>query len=192
MAITDKTAIQNYLLIDIDSQFNSQIDEWIQGVYEYMCNATNRQLLADEDESACLYDGNNKNSLLVDDFVSISKVEWKYQGGSDFQDITDDTFSYPANRTPKYKIETTWAFPRGRQNVRITGLRGYTTQDKLPMDLKLAATILVAGIINYSSNVSKEVKTESIGRYTVTYDTEEDKKDYATAMETLKNYTRIR
>lgn len=193
MALTNQTAIENYMLIDIDASFASQLNSWIDAVTKYIEGVTNRRIIADATDTEYLYDGTNKHSMMVDDFVSITSIEIIDDRDTDARtDITDDCYYYPANETPKWKIEYTSLFPRGRQNIAITGKRGFTTQAGLPADLELAATIFVAGIINYSNSHSGEVKSESIGRYSVTYTTDAEKEDYAMAMETLKGYRRIR
>lgn len=195
MAITDRTAIENYMLIDIDPSFYDQIDEWIAGVEQEMNKLTDRQLIAvepgeDEDMPEYLYDGTGKKVIMVDDFVEIETVK------IDDEDITEDCYLYPANSIPKWKIESTRTFPRGRQNITVAGVKGFTTQDVFDTkynDLKFAATVIMAGIINFSNNSAGEIKSESIGRYTVTYATDSSQKvDYDKALETIRHYRRMR
>lgn len=193
MSITNKAAIENYMLITIDSDFNDQVEEWIAGVEEEMNMMTDRQLIADEDAAAYKYDGTGKKTIMVDDFVTVESVEIKESVTSDLNDITDDCFLYPANKTPKWKIESdNWTFPKGRQNIIVTGRRGYFDADDVPANLKFAATVLVAGIINFSNTHEGEVKRESIGRYTVEYVTDKQKGDYDSVIKTLNHYRRIR
>lgn len=193
MAITTKEKIERYLLTNINSSFDEQIDAWIDAVEQYMNKETKRQLIADEEESTRRYDGVGKHDLMIDDFLTISDV-------SIFSSIDDDTgtswndymYYYPANTTPKWRLDSTQHIPHGKQNVHVTGRYGAYDADSIPADLVQAATTLVAGIVNYSNQSEGEIKSESIGRYTVTYVTEKQSNDYTNAMATLKHYKRIR
>jgi hypothetical protein len=184
--ITTKEAIENYLLTTIDPSFEYQLNDWIAGVEQEMNRLTDRQLIAGVIPVTCKYDGNHKASIMIDDFVSISKVE------VDGDDITSSCFFYPANSTPKWRVETSQKFNKGRQNVSITGLKGFTTLANLPLDLKQAATVLVAGIINFSNQSEGEIKSESIGRYSVTYTTDSGHVDFDKSLAAIKAYRRIR
>ena len=184
--ITTKVAIENYLLTTIDTSFDTQLNEWINGVEAEMNKLADRQLTADAVAADYKYDGNGKDRLLVDDFVAITAVK------VDGTDIIADCYLYPANKTPKWKIETTSVFSEGRQNVVITGQKGYALAANMPIDLKWAATVLVAGIVNNGNNSAGEVASETIGRYTVTYSTQTQKDDYNRALAIIKNYRRIR
>ena len=187
--ITDRTAVQNYLLIDIDEAFVSQIEDWIAGVQQEMNKLTNRQLIAETTDADYLYNGTGKKSIVIDDFVSITSVY------IDDEDITDDCYFVPANTTPKWAIESDRIFPKGRQNITVTGKKGFATQDDIDtkyLDLKFAATVLVAGIINFSNNSSGEVKSETIGRYSVTYTADSSQKqDFENVKNTIRSYRRM-
>jgi len=185
--ITDQTAVENYILTEIDSSLYNQFVEWVNGVEEEMNKMTGRQLIApSEFEEEYMYDGNGKCSIMIDDFISISKIE------VDDEDITDDCYLYPSNKVPKWQIKSTLKFSRGHQNVVITGVKGYTTLENLPSDLKWAATVLVSGIINFSNSSEGEVQSETIGRYSVTYTTDAAKDDHSRAMSIIKRYRKIR
>lgn len=193
MSLTSKERIEKYLLTSIDAAFDAQIAEWIEAVTQYMNQETRRQLVADDTETSRLYDGVGKKDLIIDDFLTISEVR-TYSSKTDVTgtDVTDDIYFYPANSTPKWRIESTDFLTRGNQNVEITGRYGTYASDALPADLVQAATVLVAGIVNYSNQSEGEIKSESIGRYTVTYVTEKQSNDYATAIAALKHHKRIR
>jgi len=185
--ITDKLAIENYMLIDIDDSFDDQLDEWIEGVEQEMNMMTDRQLVADDTAGEYKYDGNGKKEMLIDDFVDIDSIE------VDGEDLTEDIYQYPANKLPKYQLKIDdYIFTKGRQNIVITGKKGYAAEANIPKDLKMAATILVAGIINFSNSHEGEIHRESIGRYTVEYATDQQKIDYKTARATIERYRRIR
>lgn len=193
MALTTKNNVEKYLLTAIDSSFDTQIAAWIAAVDEYINHETKRQIEADAAESTHRYDGLGKTKLMIDDFVSISEVKVF----SDIDDVTgtdytDYMYYYPANSTPKWRLDATKVLPIGKQNVAVTGVRGAYAPGSIPADITLAATILVAGIVNYSNQSEGEVKSESIGRYTVTYVTEKQSNDYLNAIKTLQHHKRIR
>lgn len=192
--ITDEVSIENYMLVDIDPSFSSQITSWILAVEQYMNKVTDRQLIADTSADEYEYDGTGKDSIMVDDFVEITKVE------DEDEDITADCFFYPANDNPKWRIASdNRSFSRGHQNIVVTGKRGFATQadiDTKYLDLKFAATVLVAGIINYGyagTVGDKEIVNESIGQYSVSYEKgSQQQKDFDNIKSTLSQYRRIR
>jgi hypothetical protein len=138
--------IENYLLTTIDVSFYSQINEWISQIEKYVDKITGRNFVADTSVSTKKYDGDGSNKLLIDDAILITKVEI----GSDVNgwDEIDsaDIYQYPTNTSPKTKIVIEGIFPKGYQNVRVTGKWGYTAT--VTDDVVLATTVLVSGIIN--------------------------------------------
>ena len=192
MAITDKTAIENYLLIDIDDTWNAQITEWIAAVESYMNKKTDRILMAGDEDGTYYYDTvASRNYVRIDDFQSITSVE----DVDTAQMLTDYYYPYPRNGTYVNRIDLHdgYYWTTGRRKIKIVGKRGMFTEETLPADLKLAATILVAGIINYSNTSQGEIKSESIGRYSVTYATTAEMKSAAMEVDDiLKTYRRIR
>lgn len=193
MAITTKARVEKYLLTSIDSAFDAQLTEWIDAVEQYMNHETRRQLIADAAESSRKYDGVGKEDLMIDDFLTISEVR-VFSGIDDStgEDWTAYAYYYPANSTPKWRLDCTKKLPIGKQNVQVTGRYGAYASDSVPNDLVTAATIFVAGIVNYSNQSEGEIKSETIGRHTVTYVTEKQGNDYDKAMATLKHHKRIR
>lgn len=195
MAITDRTAIQNYMLVDIDDSFLDQITEWIAAVEQEINKMTNRIIIADTTDQVYYYDGTGKTSMMTDDFVSITSIEvLAEQGDDDPTDITEYVYLYPANSTPKWRLEYTYRFPRGRQNIKITGKRGVYTSATVPKDLKTAAAIMVAGIIRYGydKDTGDTIASESIGRWSVSYKTDQEKADSEVAKATILRYRRPR
>ena len=175
MPYTNKARVQNYLLININDSFASQITEWIAVSKEYIDNFCNRTF---EQESATtkLYDGDGTRELLVDDLLTLTKIEILDRDGNVDYTIDGSTeyYLYPANTTPKTSItiEPTNAdvsvFPKGKQNVRLTGTFGYS--ETVPEDIRFAATKLVAGIIQEGNyDVGSEIKSEKLGEYSITY-----------------------
>lgn len=176
---TDKTTLENYVLKTIDASFNTQIDAWIEAIETFIDRLTGRNFIADGTASERVYDGNGKIEILIDDCVDIDKVEV-----DDVEIVEADYHAYPANTVRKYKIKTLGSvFTPGDQNITITAKWGYSVA--VPADIKLAATVLLAGIIQYSD---KAVRTETIGNYSVSYDSDKGWGDFAQAMKILNSY----
>lgn len=172
---TSKTEIENYLLIDIDESFVDQVNRWITGVEEYIDHLTGRSFIADATATVRKYDGDNTGTLLIDDCVAVEEVtigtDDPLTGEDESGDEGPDYYLYPANTLPKTRIRlASGTFPRwGPQNVSVKAKWGYSVA--VPEDIRNAATVLLAGIINFSNSNEAEgdIKSMSIGRYTVTY-----------------------
>lgn len=180
---TTRGLVENYLLITVDPSFHTQVDRWIESIEAYIENVTGRVFVGDgSPESAeLIYDGDGTNELFVDDFRSISEITID---DGDPLVLGDDYYLYPANTTVKNRIVLVGqVFTRGNQNVKITGIWG---SSDIPADIEFAATVLVAGIINFSDQAEGEVQSMSIGSYSVTYKTESQKEDFTQAKEILK------
>jgi hypothetical protein len=194
MSITTKTRVEKYLLTSIHETFDTQIDEWISGIEKHMNKMTDRQIIANDADATYYYDGTGKKEMMVDDFLSITSVGFKDEKTDvTSEDYTEYVFYYPANETPKYQMQMdNYVFPKGRQNIVVVGRKGYQPSDDIDEDLVFAATVLVAGIVNFSNSSSGEVKRETIGRYTVEYETNQQKVDFVNAMSIIKSHRRIR
>jgi hypothetical protein len=187
---TTRQEVENYLLITIDASFYAQVDAWIESVEAYIDRRTGRNFVADVAASVRKYDGDGSNIQLIDDAVAITKVE------VDDEEIVPDSsteegyFAYPTNDLPKTKLETDGnLFAQGRQNVEVTAKWGYSVA--VPTDIKRAATVFVAGIINFSDEGKGEVSSETIGAYSVSYKTTQERDDFNRAIETLKAYKKF-
>lgn len=185
---TTKEAIENYLLIDIDASFDEQVDEWIESVEEYIDHETNRDFALAEDPADPadrIFDGDGSNTLDIDPATAIESVSLN---GSVIAE--DQYVLYPANKTTKTQIKLkNIRFPVGIQNVTVNANWGY---DAVPKDIKLAATVLVAGIINNAWQSEGEIASMTIGRYSVTYKTKQQVDDFNKIEEILsynKRYT---
>lgn len=190
--ITTKENVENYLLIDIDPSFDDQITEWIMAIEKYIANVTDRKIIADTIDTDYKYDGKGKDSLVIDDFISIASVQIG-EDPDNLTDVTTDVRYYPSNKVPFTKLVRPYGiFEKGYQNVIVSGKQGFCSGDAIPEDLVLAATVLVAGIINYSNSSQGEVQSETIGRYSVTYNKDSQIQDYKNAKETVLGYKRFR
>lgn len=190
---TTKTRIENYLLINIDASFNDQINDWIEEVEAYIEQQTGRVFVAEAEDSASTrrFDGDNTCKLLIDDTIAIETI--KLSDDSDALETTDFV-TYPPNAqslTKKVPISMVkliaGVFPAyPPQSISIKARWGYS--ESVPADIRNAATVLVAGIINYSWNAEGEVKSESIGRYSVTYKDEKQWSDFERLESVLQSY----
>lgn len=180
---TDKTAIENYLLITIDASFDTQIDEWIESVEQYIDHETNRDFSVVEDDAIAedrTFDGDRSNSITIDPTTEITEVRFSETGDPIDQ---DQYVLYPIrNPTTNKIVLRNLLFPRGIQNIYVKAKWGYAS---VPMDIKLAATVLVAGIINNAAQSEGEVQSMTIGRYSVTYKTKEQVDDFNKVSEIL-------
>jgi hypothetical protein len=80
----------------------------------------------------------------------------------------------------------------GKQNHRITGKWGYS--ETVPADIQFVATVFVGGILNQHRQGGDEIKSEKIGNYQVTYNTDNGSNswaDFAKAKEILDMYKRL-
>lgn len=196
---TTEEIVENYVLQDIDESFSTQIDSWIEGVENHIDLITGRNFIADSEASARVYDGDGEHTLLIDDCISIATVEvGEDDYGGTFTEI-DSTgsnryFTEPANASalgqPVHAVilqHRPWT--NGKQNNRITAKWGYS--ESVPADIQFAATVLVAGIINAQRKDTKEIASERIGNYSVTYGSDKEKNDFLQAKEILERYTKI-
>ncbi len=199
---TTKTKIENYILQDIASSFDTQLASWIEGVEKIIEQITGRIFIADSVASARVYDGDGKSSLLIDECVAVTKVEVGNDSyGSTFSEVAatgaDRYFTEPANAIVKnmaiHKITlNARCFPEGIQNNKITAKWGYSVA--VPADIEFAATVFVAGILNQHRQGGDQIKSERIGNYDVTYNTDKEGDsfaDFTRAKEILSAYTKL-
>lgn len=199
---TDKTAIQNYLLQTIASSFDTQLNEWIAGIEIVIDQITGRNFIADTEETARLYDGDDTSELLIDDAVEITLVEQGADSyGGNFNTIassgSDRYFTDPNNHTAKglpiRKLTlSARLWPKGKQNNRVTAKWGYSAE--VPADIKFAATVFVAGVLNQNRQGGDQVKSEKIGNYQVTYNTDSGSDSWADFMQAkaiLEKYRKL-
>jgi len=194
-----------YLGITLTEALTAKFNTWIASVEVIIDQMTDRNFKADSNATARLYDGDNTNELLIDDCVEITKVEIGQDDyGASFQEVlatgTDRYWTDPANhvarKLPIRKVTLrSQGFLWGKQNQRITAKWGYSATP--PADIEFATTVFVAGIYNNSTTGgSGEVKSEKIGNYQVTYDTDSEGganswADFKAAQDTVNQYKRL-
>jgi hypothetical protein len=198
---TTKAHVENYILQEINSTFDTQLDSWIDAVEKYIDKITGRNFKADVTATERLFDGDGTQDLLIDECIEITKVEvGEDDYGGTFSEVpstgSSRYFPYPANAVvkgePFYKLRLNCqTFPEGTQNNRVTAKWGYSEDP--PADITFVATILVSGILNQARGGGDKVKSERIGNYTVQYDENDSDAlaDFNRAKEILSQYTRI-
>ncbi len=174
MAYTTETKIENYLLTDIDSSFSSQVSDWITAAENWINNYTRK--VFESASEVRYFDGSGKSILKVDDFVTIATIQILEANGSDVaytltEGADNDFIVEPYNVTPKYILKMTvnsqiTVWPRGKRRIQLTAAWGHSTN--VPKDVELAATILVAGVIEKGMK-GGGILSESLGDYSVTY-----------------------
>lgn len=178
--------------VAISSALDDFIDELISAANDYIENYCGdakfgrRSFSApdpDNDETR-RFDGNQGVKLSVGDLRSITSLTID---GVQYT-VNTDFVLYPANasaqREPYQWIElvqpggavnsrsalaSSYEFTIGQQNVAVVGKWGYSATP--PSAIKIAATKLVAGMIkeNLTDKDVKEIKQESLGDYSATY-----------------------
>lgn len=180
--------VKNYLLIDIDADFEPVAESYIEAVTAYIERYTGRKFSADSTPAPRFYDGTDNAELFIDDAVEITQVK------IDNAVISDSDYKlYPANKSPKTRIILPYrTFAWGAQNVEVTAKWGYGAS--VPADLEFAATVMVASIVNAQKEKAADdkVKSETVGRYSVTYETGSAMEhDFTEAKKILKFYRRM-
>jgi hypothetical protein len=174
---TDEEAIENYMLIDIDSSFSNQINEWIEAAEKIVDQETGRDFTPIAEGAVAeerLFDGNGLDTLRLPPFKDVEAV--KLYGATSTEIDADQYITYPAVGTQKDRVVLKYLkFPQGKQNIAITAVWGYVD---VPKDIKLATTVIVAGIINEAWESSSEISSLSIGAYSVSYKTREQLNDF--------------
>jgi len=175
MAYTTEQKVKNYLGISSlpDPLTSAALEDFINAVDAFIDNYCNRTF--ESSDTSKYYDGSGSSELLIDDLISLTKIEILDDDGNvnETIDSSDEYWLYPENKTPKNRIVLNAdnapiaVFPKGNQNIKITGTFGY--QSSVPDDIVLAATKLVAGIIEekYIKDVGS-IKSEKLGEYSVT------------------------
>ena len=184
---TNKGQIENYLLTTVNAIFHDQLDDWIAMMETHINKITGRNFIADTVATEKLYDGNGENELLVDDFIGTPTIEINGVALD-----SDEYLVYPANTEKKniLKRVSGGIWSKDDQSIGVTAKWGYSAE--VPNDIIFATTVLVAGIINYSSKDSQgQIATKTIGRYSVTYTDKKQWQDFDQINTIIKSYKKF-
>jgi len=195
---TTEAKIENYLNVDI---VTGKANDAILAAQDFIDNYTGRNFKADSAASERLYNGNDRQALIIDDCVEVTKVEvGSNMWGDSFSEQVNTgsvpqyyllPANYAADKVPIRKIGLrNRMFIGGNANHRITAKWGYSAS--VPDDISLAATVIASGIYyeNRGQNTGA-VKSEKIGEYQVSYANEKGMNDIEMAMATLDRYKKI-
>lgn len=174
-------------------------DDYILATQELIEQETDRNFKADTSATSRLYDGNDRQYLIIDDCVEVTKVEvGSNQWGDSFTEITNPVggtpgyyllpANYSAENEPIRKIglrSQYWIF--GHANHRITAKWGYSAA--VPDDIEFAATVIAAGMYYFNRGLKTgAVKSEKTLNYSVSYANEAGFDSYKNAMMILDSY----
>lgn len=189
MAYVTKTQVKKYLGINWTSGLDTFIDSLIAGAEKYIEKTTGRIFEAPDPDSDVTryYNGNDDTTLNIHDLRSLTSVTVDGVALT----VNTDFFLYPLNAVsdnePYTKIEliqpetrllnsnprvvrgTPYVFIQAQRNVVIVGKWGYSAT--APEDIQIATMKLVGAVIkeNIGDKDLREVTSESIGEYNVTY-----------------------
>ncbi len=197
--------VENYMSIDIESSFTSQIKLWIQWMTEYIEAQTGRVFIADSSNSEKVYEVNLQRSvsvkghysnpieLIVGEFVNTSTSSMKLT--IDDEELDEDEFLlYPATveELPKtslvLKRDSGLVFTVGEQNIKVEAKWGYSIAP--PGDIIFATIVLVAGMVNASWSSEGEMSSITLGRYTMSFKDKKELADFDRTKDILAMYTK--
>lgn len=175
MSYTTKTKIENFLMVDIDAAFDSQINDWISAAEEYINNYTGRTF--GHSATTKYFDGSGNTELIIDSFTGSLTVNI-LESNSDDTEYTltegqdNDYITYPYNETSKYKLIMTTNsqigyWPKGKGRIKLTG--NFGVGSTVPKSIEFVATKLVSKIIEKGLK-GGQISSESLGDYSVTFD----------------------
>jgi hypothetical protein len=190
---TNKEKIEKFLGITTTVDLNFFI-ETAEKIIEKL---TGRVFIADETAVARTFGGNGQSTMMIDDCIEITKLEIGDDDyGGTFTEIDaggiDGYFPLPENYAEKgIPITRVYlranSFTRGIKNNRITAKWGYSQY--CPADIAFVATAIAGGLYNSERGAEGAVKSESIGNYSVTYDSAgEAWSEFERAKEIIKQY----
>lgn len=141
---------------------NTNLSFYLRSAEDYINNYCNTIFIEPANDVTFSYDGTGEPRLDIDTFTSITEVS------------IDDEVVTVTNEQPNQEyfsaIRYEKCFPLGVSNVSVTGKFGTATE--VPADIKFVTSVLTVGMVNSaSSTASGDIKKETIGRYSVEYET---------------------
>jgi len=188
MAYTDKSTIQKYLTVDIDSSFDAQITSWISAVKTWIDRYTGKTFEASSSDR--YYDSLGGCEIFVDSFVGVPTLVSLNEDGSTYQTFSSGDFiTYPLNSDEKNKIVLlSNNFPRGNKRVKVTASFGYSTS--VPEDIKVIATKLIGSILAKGIDGGK-LSSSQLGDQQVNFEAINEQAEALGIFQTLDMYRDI-
>lgn len=192
MPYITKGDIQNYMLQDIDTSFDSWIATVIEMVETYIDGYCGTSFNA-SGSSDYYYDGSGTDVLIIDPIQTISGLTIYDSQGNQEMTLTEnvDYWLYPLNEDVKTIIKLAAGklghFPERTRVVKVTVVGGYAD---VPADIKLVALKLAAKILEKGLK-GGQVSSESLGEYSVNYEKVDEAADALGINEVLDGYAPI-
>lgn len=187
---TSKSNIEEFLDTSIPATLNSFIDSMIEAAELWINAFTGRNWLSTTEDR--YFDGNGEREIYIDEFNAINSLQILDSDGDVDYTLTEnvDYRVAPYNKDAKTRLEmlpasSAGAFIRGRKRLKVNADWGLTT---IPKDIELATTMLVADIYNKRSSSGKDVISESLGDYSVSYKDIQDSSENIGVSNILKHH----
>lgn len=189
MSYISEGDLENFILQDIDSSYSTWITSIIAAVEAYIDQycGTDFENSGSGDK---YYDGNGTDELFIGNVQTITAVYFLDVNGNVESTLgTGDWNLYPLNDSTKNTLKLSGggsysSFPNRSRAVKITGTFGNSTA---PLPVKMAGVQLAAKLINEGLR-GGQVKSESLGSYSVTYKDIDENAESMAIKETLNQY----
>lgn len=180
-AYTTKADVEDYLGTTITG-IDAIVTSWIAAASRWIDDYCNRDIY-NATESTTKYDGDGSDILHIKDTLQ-SGLTVTMDG------ISVSPLLYPTTKDYASRLvldDSIWNC--GKQNISVTGK--ISMFSALPDQVKMAATILVAGMYQARNSTGKVGTRETIGNYTVEYKEGAQTIDYQSAKTNLSALRRI-
>lgn len=188
MAYITKTEIEQYMGVQIDASLQTFINTLISAVTRYIEKKTGSVFEAPDPDNDVTryYNGNGRTKINIDHLREFTSLV--VDGITLVED--QDFIFYPINavaeekpfdsieliqpetrisRSSRIDVSSPYVFEKAQKNVVLTGKFGYS--DTAPEDIKVACLKMVASLIkeNIGDSQLKELSSETLGDYSVSY-----------------------
>lgn len=188
MSYINKTEIEQYMGVQIDASLQTFIDTLISAVTRYIEQKTGSKFEAPDPDSDVTryYNGNGRTKINIDHLREFTSL---VVDGINLVE-NDDFIFYPMNavadgkpfdsieliqpetrlsRSSRIEVSSPYVFEKAQRNVVLTGKFGYS--ETAPEDIKVACLKMVASLIkeNIGDRELKELSSESLGDYSVSF-----------------------
>lgn len=213
MAYITKAQVEQYMGVTISSTINDYITTLIAFATKYIESYTGRKFEAPSPDTAITryYDGNDCTRLSIDDLRELTSLTVDGVALT----VNEDFYLYPLNAqseaadlkpyewieliqpetrlnvNSRVQASSPYVFECGQRRVVLVGKFGYSAT--APADVQVAALKLVAGVIkeNIGDADVKEISSESVGEYSVTFEKVSQVAGSVKANELLNQFKRI-